>query len=98
MTVVLKTHRFTVDEYHRMGEVGIFSENDRVELLAGEIVEMSSLGPLHAGTVDRRTALFASRLGAEGIGRVQNPLLLRTEDSEPPPDVVLVSLRTDFYT
>src|SRR5207237_1757760 len=97
MTVVLKTHRFTVDEYHRRGEVGIFSEDDRVELLAGEIVEMSPLGPLHAGTVDRLTALFASRLGAEVIVRVQNPLLLRTEDSEPQPDVVLLRLRTDFY-
>jgi Uma2 family endonuclease len=98
MAVVLKTHRFTVDEYHRMGEVGIFSEDDRVELLAGEIVEMSPIGPLHAGTVDRLTALFASRLGAEVIVRIQNPLLLRTEDSEPQPDVVLLRPRSDFYT
>ena len=59
MTVVLKTHRFTVDEYHRMGEAGIFSEDDRVELLAGEIVEMSPIAPLHAGTVGRLTALFS---------------------------------------
>jgi Uma2 family endonuclease len=97
MAVVLKTHRFTVDEYHRMGEVGIFSEDDRVELLAGDIVEMSPIGPLHAGTVDRLTALFALRLGAEVIVRVQNPLLLRTEDSEPQPDVVLLRPRPDFY-
>jgi Uma2 family endonuclease len=83
MAVVLKTHRFTVDEYHRMGEVGIFSEDDRVELLAGEIIEMSPIGPLHAGTVGRLTALFTSRLGGEVIVWVQNPLLLRTEDSEP---------------
>ena len=81
MAIVLKTHRFTVDEYHRMGEVGIFSEDDRVELLVGDIVEMSPIGPLHAGTVGRLTALFSSRLGGEAIVRVQNPLLLRTEDS-----------------
>src|ERR687887_2846229 len=73
MSVVLKTHRFTVDEYHRMGEAGIFSEDDRVELLAGEIIEMSPIGPLHAGTVDRLNALFASQLGGEVIVRVQNP-------------------------
>jgi Uma2 family endonuclease len=98
MTVVLKTHRFTVDEYHRMGEAGIFSEDDRVELLAGEIVEMSPIGPLHAGTVGRLTALFSSRLGTEVLVWVQNPLLLRTEDSEPQPDVALLRPRPDFYT
>jgi Uma2 family endonuclease len=97
MAIMLKTHRFTVDEYHRMGEAGIFSEDDRVELLAGEIVEMSPIGPLHAGTVDRLNALFSSRLGGEVIVRVQNPLLLRTEDSEPQPDVVLLRPRPDFY-
>ena len=98
MAVVLKTHRFTVDEYHRMGEVGIFSEDDRVELLAGEIVEMSPIGPLHAGTVGRLTALFSARLGGEVIVWIQNPLRLRTEDSEPQPDVALLRPRPDFYT
>ena len=98
MTVVLKTHRFTVDEYHRMGEAGIFSEDDRVELLAGEIVEMSPIGPLHAGTVRRLTALFSARLGTEVLVSVQNPLLLRTEDSEPQPDVALLRPHSDFYT
>ncbi len=98
MAVVLKTHRFTVDEYHRMGEAGIFSEDDQVELLAGDIVEMSPIGPLHAGTVSRLTALFSSRLGGEVIVSIQNPLLLRTEDSEPQPDVALLRPRPDFYT
>ena len=98
MAVALKTHRFTVDEYHRMGEVAIFSEDDRVELLAGEIIEMCPIGPLHAGTVGFLNALFTSRLGGEVIVWVQNPLLLRTEDSEPQPDVALLRPRTDFYT
>jgi Uma2 family endonuclease len=95
---MLKTHRFTVDEYHRMGEAGIFSEDDRVELLAGEIVEMSPIGPLHAGTVGRLTALFSSQLGTEVLVWVQNPLLLRPEDSESQPDVALLRSRPDFYT
>jgi Uma2 family endonuclease len=81
-----------------MGDVGIFSEDDRVELLAGEIVEMSPIGPLHAGTVGRLTALFSSQLGTEVLVWVQNPLLLRTEDSEPQPDVALLRPRSDFYT
>jgi Uma2 family endonuclease len=98
MTVMLKTYRFSVDEYHRMGEAGIFSEDDRVELLAGAIVEMSPIGPLHAGTVNRLTALFSSRLGNRVIIGIQNPLLLRDEDSEPQPDVMLLHPRADCYT
>ena len=98
MAVVLKTRRFTVDEYHRMGEAGILSQDDRVELLAGEVVDMSPIGPLHAGTVGRLTTLLSSRLGTQVIVWIQNPLLLRPEASEPQPDVVLLRLRTDFYT
>jgi Uma2 family endonuclease len=95
---VLKTYRFSVDEYHRMGEAGIFSEDDRVELLAGAVVEMSPIGPLHAVTVNRLTALFSSRLGTRAIIGIQNPLLLRDEDSEPQPDVLLLRPRADFYS
>jgi Uma2 family endonuclease len=98
MTVVLKTRRFTVDDYHRMGEAGILAEDDRVELLAGEIVEMSPIGPRHAGTVDRLTRLFSSRLGARVIVRTQNPILLRAEDSEPQPAIALLRPRADYYT
>jgi Uma2 family endonuclease len=95
---MLKTYRFSVDEYHRMGEVGIFSEDDRVELLGGAIVEMAPIAPLHAGTVARLTTLFSSQLGNRVIVGIQNPLLLRTEDSEPQPDVTLLRPRADFYT
>lgn len=94
----LKTHRFTIDEYHRMGEAGIFSEDDRVELLAGEIVEMSPIGPRHAGTVGRLTALCTSRFSNRAVVWVQNPILLCTDDSEPQPDVALLHPHPDFYT
>lgn len=97
MAIALKTRRFTVDEYHRMGEAGILSAEDRVELLAGEIVEMSPIGPLHASIVDRLTNLFAAYLGSRVIVRTQNPLFLRGEDSEPQPDVALLHPRPDFY-
>jgi len=59
---------------------------------------MSPIAPLHAGTVGRLTALFSSRLGTEVLVWVQNPLLLRPEDSEPQPDVALLRPRPDFYT
>ena len=58
---------------------------------------MSPIGPLHASTVARLTALFTSRLGTQAIVGIQNPLLLRAEDSEPQPDVALLHPRADFY-
>ncbi len=98
MSVVLKTHRFTIDQYRRMAEAGILSEEDRVELIKGEIVEMVPIGPLHAGTVDRSARVFSSRLGSRVIVRVQNPIQIPPEDSELQPDLALLRPRPDFYT
>jgi len=98
MAVGLKTRRFTIAEYHRMGETGILCEDDRVELIEGEIVEMAAIGPLHAGTVDRTARVLSSRLGDRVIVRVQNPLHLPAQESEVQPDVALLRLRPDFYT
>lgn len=80
-----------------MGEAGILSVEDRVELLAGEIVEMSAIGPLHASMVERLNDFFATHLAGRVIVRTQNPLLLRREDSEPQPDSALLRRRSDFY-
>jgi len=88
--------RFTIRDYHRMGEAGIFHEDDRVELLDGEIVEMSPIGSRHAGIVDRLTMLFARRLGRWVIVRVQNPIVL-DDYSEPQADLTLLTPRPDYY-
>jgi len=58
MAVQLVTYRFTVQDYHRMAEAGIFHEDDRLELLQGEIVEMPPRGPGHAGGVKRLMNTF----------------------------------------
>ena len=63
MLMSLTAHRFTVAEYHRMGEAGIFHEDDRVELLDGRVVEMTPIGRDHAGCVNRLTELFAPLTG-----------------------------------
>lgn len=88
--------RFTVEEYERMGEVGVFDPDERVELLDGEIVAMSPIGPRHASVVD----IVAERLYARLIGRVairiQNPVRLPPH-SEPQPDVIVARRRRDFY-
>lgn len=92
----LARRRFTVDEYHRMAEAGILREDDRVELLDGEIVEMTPIGPAHAGQVNRLTRIFTGRLGDRAVVSVQNPIVLGTH-WEPEPDVVLLRPRADYY-
>jgi Uma2 family endonuclease len=97
MAVTRKRRRFTLDEYHRMGETGILHEDDRVELIEGEIVEMSPIGSRHAATVARIHAFFATRLASRTVVWGQNPVVLRTLVSEPQPDVMLLAFRPDFY-
>jgi len=88
---------FTVDEYHRMGEVGIFTEDDRVELIQGEIIQMSPIGNRHVVCVDRATNILVSTLGKEGLVSIQNPLQLDNY-SEPQPDVIVLKPRADYYS
>ena len=89
-------HLFTVDEYHRMGAAGIFGEDNRVELIEGEIIEMSPIGSPHAARVKRLTRLLVRRLGTRAIVQVQDPVLL-SQLSEPQPDLAVVKARADFY-
>ena len=89
--------RFTVADYHRMAEAGILHEDDRVELIEGEIVQMSPIGSKHAGNVDRLAHFFLPRLQGRAIVRVQNPIQMG-DYSEPEPDLVLLRPRDDFYT
>lgn len=92
----VKNFRFTISQYHQMSEAGILSENDKVELINGEIIEMSPIGRRHAACVDRINRLFNNILGIKVIVRVQNPILLNNL-SEPEPDIALLKPRTDFY-
>lgn len=66
--------RFTVEEYHRMGEAGVLPEGERVELLDGEIVAMSPIGIRHMQGVNRLNKQAASQIGAGLIVSVQNPI------------------------
>ena len=96
MSVQLLRRKFTVEQYHRMVESGILCENDRVELIRGEIVEMSPIGRRHAACVKRLNRLFYRKLGDSVLIGVQDPVEL-DETSEPQPDVVLLQPRADFY-
>jgi Uma2 family endonuclease len=69
----LRHHRFTVDEYYRMVPAGLLSEGDRVELIDGEIIEMSALGSPHASCVGLLTREFSAWVGERALVWVQNP-------------------------
>ena len=96
MSVQLLRRKFTVEQYHKMAESGILTENDRVELIQGEIVEMSPIGRHHAACVRRLVRLFTQRLGERTILSPQNPVEL-DDFSEPQPDVALLQPCPDFY-
>ncbi|HZR97110.1 MAG TPA: Uma2 family endonuclease [Chloroflexota bacterium] len=96
MAIAITHHRFTVDEYHRMAEIGILGEDERVELIDGEIVDMTPIGPRHMACLDRLNRLFVSGLGERAIVRVGGAIRLQ-QHSEPQPDLVLLRPRADFY-
>lgn len=96
MALQLPRHKFTSDEYEQMGVSGIFDEDDRVELLDGDIVEMSPLGSRHVRSVNRLTMLLAPALVGRAIVQVQSSLKL-DRHWEPQPDVAVLRLREDDY-
>jgi Uma2 family endonuclease len=82
-------HRLTARDYHRLGEAGILGEDDRVELLEGQLVDMSPIGPRHALAIDLLNRLLPAILGEQAWLRVQNPIVL-DDASEPQPDFAVV--------
>ncbi len=88
--------RFTVEEYHAMAEAGILSEDDRVELIEGQIMFMSPIGSHHYSSVNRLNKLFVLGLQDRAVAHVQNPVRL-DEGTEPEPDLTLLRPRDDFY-
>ncbi|MGH7673070.1 MAG: Uma2 family endonuclease [Gemmatimonadales bacterium] len=96
MPVRLLKGRFTVEDYHRLAEVGVLGEDDRVELLDGQIVEMSPIGPRHAGRVKNLARLLYRTFGDAILLGIQDPVVLGAQ-SEPEPDVAVLVPRADAY-
>lgn len=97
MTVQVLHKKFTSDQYQQMIQSGILTDCDRVELISGEILEMSPVGRQHAACVDRLTELFILSLSTQAMVRNQNPIRLEN-NSEPQPDLVILKRRDDFYS
>src|ERR1041385_5990848 len=89
-------HRFNVEEYYRMAETGVLKHDARVELLDGEIIDMSPIGPFHGGVTDYLNEVFTAASQNRWRTRIQNALRLDSH-SEPQPDVVLAKPSPDLY-
>jgi len=82
---------WTVEEYHQMTEAGIFHPEERVELIAGQIIKMSAKGTAHGSAVGRIDKLFQNRLGEHAWIRTEQPIKL-DNSSEPEPDIAVVKI------
>src|SRR4051794_6397174 len=91
------THRFDVDDYHRMAAAGILGPNDRVKLIEGEVVDRTPIGSEHNGVADFLSSLVA-RAFADGKVHVRVQGSLRLDGrNEPQPDLMLLRPRVDFH-
>jgi len=87
-------HRLSVEDYHKLGEVGILTEESRVELIEGELIDMAPIGGPHMGLVNRLNRLLVLAVGDLGVVSIQNPVTL-PPNSEPQPDVAILKPGAD---
>lgn len=93
----LTRHKLTVDEYHRMGEAGLFAPGSRVELIDGEIFDMAPIGSVHASIVTT-LSMFLSRAVSQGERVTAQSSIRLLPDSEPQPDILVLKARPDRYS
>jgi hypothetical protein len=89
-------HRFSVEEYYRMAETGVLRPDARVELLDGQIIDMSPIGPFHGSITKYLNLLFTAAARDRWITQVQDPVHL-DDHSVPEPDLALLKPSPDFY-
>lgn len=86
----LRRHKMTTDDYYNIGEAGILTEDDRVELIEGEIIDMVPIGSQHAYLLDKLNRVFTKQAPENTLVRIQNPLRLDNYN-ETEPDLALVA-------
>ena len=91
-----RRHRLTVEDFHRMGDAGLFAPDARMELIEGEIIDMTPIGSAHASRVRRLADLLTTQLHGKAVVAVQDPVHLG-DRSEPQPDLAVLRYRADFY-
>jgi Uma2 family endonuclease len=96
MATQLTPRRFNAAEYRQMIEAGVFGRDERLELIDGEIVQMSPIGDRHAACVRRLIALLSQLFAAQAIVDAQNPIMVDAA-YVPQPDLALLRPRADYY-
>ena len=96
MALEIVRRQWSVDDYHRMAETGILEEDERVELIGGDVLQMPRIEARHAACVDRLTMALAPAVASSAIVRVQGPIQV-DDYSEPQPDLAVLRIRGDFY-
>lgn len=94
--MVVTRHKFSTDDYHQMIEIGILTEDDRVELINGEIIKMAAVGSHHSACTKKSHTFFQRKLGEKVLVSVQDSIALE-DGTEPEPDIALLVPRADFY-
>jgi Uma2 family endonuclease len=94
--MTITKHKFNSQQYHLMAEAGVFDSESRIELIKGEIIQMSPIGKKHAVCVARLDRLLQRLLSNQAFIWVQSPVRL-DNGSEPQPDLAILKLRDDFY-
>lgn len=89
-------HRHSVSEFQRMAQAGIVVEDDRIELIDGDLIDMAPIGSRHAGAVKRLASLLHATARGTAVVSVQDPLQIDSY-SQPQPDIALLRSRADFY-
>ncbi|HLL16121.1 MAG TPA: Uma2 family endonuclease [Pyrinomonadaceae bacterium] len=92
----ISRYYFSVAEFERMGEAGVFTKDARLELIEGEIIERSRINSRHAACVKFLSRFLNRTVGDIALVSVRNPIRL-DDFSEPEPDIALLRLRDDFY-
>ena len=92
----IERYRLSSGVFHEMIEKGIFGEDERVELIEGELAIMSPIGSEHMGIVNQLAEVLIRQLKRRALVGVQGPIHL-DEHSEPQPDLILLTPRQDFY-
>ncbi len=96
MTLHIDQKLFTREDYHRMVKAGVLAEDEKVELISGNIITMSPIGIKHLATVNRFTWIFKKMLSDDYILSIQNPVCIN-DYSEPEPDIAVLNYKKNFY-